>query len=84
MRINKELAVQIGDNIKRRRRQLRLSQDELAHEADVDRSYVGRIERGQVALTVEKLYQLATVLRCQPTLLMPHLTFNVPTGGDHG
>lgn len=38
---------------------------------DIDRSYVGRIERGEVNITVEKLYQIANVLKCSPSELLP-------------
>lgn len=31
-----------------------ISQDKLALAADIDRSYVGRIERGEVNITLEK------------------------------
>ncbi|MDM3558479.1 helix-turn-helix transcriptional regulator, partial [Proteus mirabilis] len=34
-------------------------------------SYVGRIERGEVNITVEKLYHIANVLKCSPSELLP-------------
>ncbi|MCD2763397.1 helix-turn-helix domain-containing protein, partial [Pseudomonas aeruginosa] len=37
----------------------RISQDALALACSLDRSYVGRIERGEVNITVEKLYRIA-------------------------
>jgi len=39
-----------------------MSQEKLALDADVDRSYVGRLERGQENPTVEVLERLATAL----------------------
>ncbi|WP_080633188.1 MULTISPECIES: helix-turn-helix domain-containing protein [Acinetobacter] len=36
-----------------------------------DRSYLGRIERGEVNLTVDKLYQIAQVLQISPKDLLP-------------
>ncbi|WP_146492824.1 helix-turn-helix domain-containing protein [Vibrio cyclitrophicus] len=35
-----------------------ISPDKLALIADIDRSYVGRIERGEVNITLEKVYGL--------------------------
>ncbi|WP_199449655.1 helix-turn-helix domain-containing protein, partial [Vibrio harveyi] len=48
-----------------------VSQDKLALLADIDRSYVGRIERGEVNITLEKAYQLAEVLECDVRDLLP-------------
>ncbi|TOL28902.1 transcriptional regulator [Vibrio parahaemolyticus] len=48
-----------------------ISQDKLALSADIDRSYVGRIERGEVNITLEKAYQIAEVLRCDVRDLLP-------------
>ncbi|MEF1303553.1 helix-turn-helix transcriptional regulator, partial [Vibrio owensii] len=48
-----------------------ISQDKLALTADIDRSYVGRIERGEVNITLEKVYQIATVLGCDVRELLP-------------
>jgi len=39
--------------------------------AEIDRSYVGRIERGEVNITLEKAYQLAEVLGCDIRVLLP-------------
>nr|WP_245879658.1 hypothetical protein [Zobellella endophytica] len=36
-------------------------------------SYMGLIERGEVNITVEKLYQLALTLECDPASLLPDL-----------
>lgn len=41
-----------------------MSQEELAHVAGLDRSYVGRIERGEHNLTVVALIKLCRALKC--------------------
>ena len=41
-----------------------LSQEGLAHAAGLDRSYVGRIERGEHNLTFVTLVRLARAMRC--------------------
>ena len=51
-----------------------LSQEGLAHAAGLDRSYVGRIERGEHNLTFVTLVRLARAMRCD----VAELTKDVP------
>lgn len=67
----KDLAKQFGTNLRNKRRDQGVSQDQLALQANIDRSYVGRIERGEVNITLEKAYQLAQVLECDVRELLP-------------
>ena len=69
------LASQVGTNIRAKRKELGVSQDRLALECGVDRSYMGRIERGEVNITVEKLYQIAAHLGCEPAALLPQMKY---------
>lgn len=66
-----ELALVIGQNIRKRRKERGLTQDDFALVSKIDRSYIGRIERGEANLTVEKLYIIAAVLDCEPASLLP-------------
>ncbi|WEX75100.1 helix-turn-helix domain-containing protein [Sinorhizobium numidicum] len=52
----------IGWNLRRLRVSRGLSQERLALEANIDRSYVGRIERGMENVTVSALEALARVM----------------------
>ncbi|NVE90686.1 helix-turn-helix domain-containing protein [Vreelandella titanicae] len=70
-----ELAVAIGKKIREMRRTHGLSQDRFALVAGIDRSYMGRIERGEVSITVEKLYRIAAALQCEPTTFLPRMAF---------
>lgn len=65
------LAKELGKKIRLARKARGLSQDMLALICQIDRSYMGRIERGEVNLTVEKLYQIAESLECDPIQLLP-------------
>lgn len=67
----KDLAKCFGDNLRGKRKDMGVSQDQLALQADIDRSYIGRIERGEVNITLEKAYQLAEVLKCDVRELLP-------------
>ncbi|WP_228127763.1 MULTISPECIES: helix-turn-helix domain-containing protein [Acinetobacter] len=48
-----------------------MTQEALALQCGIDRSYIGRIERGEVNLTVEKLYEIATALEVDMKELLP-------------
>lgn len=65
------LAKELGKKIRQARKAEGLSQDAFALVCQVDRSYMGRIERGEVNITVEKLYQIAESLGCGPAELLP-------------
>lgn len=67
----KQLAKAIGAKIRAKRKIYGFSQDALAFTCGIDRSYMGRIERGEVSITVEKLYIIADVLVCEPSALLP-------------
>ncbi|HHF3198769.1 helix-turn-helix domain-containing protein [Vibrio alginolyticus] len=69
--MNTKLAVVVGKRIAKMRKYKGLSQDKLALLAEIDRSYVGRIERGEVNITLEKLYELAETLGCDVRELLP-------------
>ena len=66
-----ELAKSFGDTFKGKRKEVGLSQDEIALLSGIDRSYVGRIERGEVNISLEKVYLLAKVIGCSPKDLLP-------------
>ncbi len=67
----KTLAIEIGRAVRHVRKSRGISQDELALRADIDRSYVGRIERAETNITLEMLYKIADVLDCEPHDLLP-------------
>jgi transcriptional regulator with XRE-family HTH domain len=68
-----QLAKALGEKIRAQRKAKGLSQDALALACRVDRSYMGRIERGEVNITVEKLYRIAGTLECEPKCLLPDM-----------
>ena len=66
-----ELAALLGQNIRKARQEKKISQEKLALMCGLDRSYMGRIERGEVNITVEKLYLLASILKIDVKKLLP-------------
>lgn len=71
-RVTKEDATHrklFGDAIRRTRLARGLSQEELAHKSGMDRSYMGRIERGEQALSIDKIWHVADALDTDPSRL---------------
>ncbi len=66
-----ELTVSFGLKVREQRKLKKLSQERLALLCNIDRSYMGRIERGEVNITLEKLYDLAKALDVTPKNLLP-------------
>ena len=67
----KELAKDIGKLIRKNREIKKIRQEHLALLTGIDRSYLGRIERGEVNLTVLKLYIIAKSIDINPKDLLP-------------
>lgn len=68
---------ELGKRIRARRKALGVSQERLALMAETDRSYVGRVERGEQNISFSILCRLAVVLRCDVATLtvgIPKLT----------
>jgi transcriptional regulator with XRE-family HTH domain len=61
--------VALGAAIRQSRTEIGLSQEALAVDADLDRSYVGGIERGEHNLTVMNVVKIANALKTQPSAL---------------
>jgi transcriptional regulator with XRE-family HTH domain len=66
-----ELAIEFGRKVRALRKEKGIAQEKLALLSGIDRSYVGRIERGEVNITLEKVYIIAGVLCCEIAELLP-------------
>lgn len=60
----------VAANVRRRRLDQSLSQEELADRCGLHRTYVGAIERGERNVTVNTLFRLADALGCGATDLL--------------
>ena len=56
----------VARNLKRLRREKGMSQEELADRAEINRNYVGMVERSENAATVDMLEKLADALGAKP------------------
>ncbi|HVX16331.1 MAG TPA: helix-turn-helix transcriptional regulator [Pirellulales bacterium] len=63
-------AVRLGQAIRRRRENLKLSQDVFADVAGMHRSYVGFIERGEQNLTLDTMTKVAAALKVTLAVLV--------------
>lgn len=65
----------LAHNLKELRRAQGLSQEELAHRAEIDRTYVSALERSVYGVGIDVLARLAAVLGVEPADLLkppPH------------
>jgi transcriptional regulator with XRE-family HTH domain len=57
-------------NLRKARHAKGLSQEALAHEAEVDRTYISALERGVYGATIDMVDKLATVLNVEASTLL--------------
>lgn len=67
---DKDILLALGNNLKKVRLSKGLSQEKLAFEADLDRTYISGIERGKRNVSVVNLYRIANALGIPPHLLL--------------
>jgi transcriptional regulator with XRE-family HTH domain len=60
----------VGRNVRRLREEAGLSQEKLALEADLDRTYVSGVERGVRNPTVTVVARIAKALKTEPDKLL--------------
>lgn len=60
------LRERVARNLRRLRQEQSVSQEELAHRAQINRNYVGMVEREEYSISVDKLEKLADALGVDP------------------
>jgi transcriptional regulator with XRE-family HTH domain len=65
----------LGTVIREKRLEMNLSLEALAIEAELDRSYMGGIERGEHNLTLINLLKIANALEAKPSDLLKSSNF---------
>jgi transcriptional regulator with XRE-family HTH domain len=73
MRKKYPILIQLGRNIVSVRKSRKLSQEDLALEANIDRTYIGGIERGERNVAVINLCKIAKTLQVKPSNLLKGL-----------
>jgi transcriptional regulator with XRE-family HTH domain len=64
------LLIKLGSNVRELRKRRNISQERLALEADLDRTYISQVERGRRNVTIVNLCRLAFVLKVLPAALL--------------
>lgn len=65
-----QLLVLLGTAVRARRLELDLSQEALADLAEIDRSHMGKIERGERNVTFLNIVRIAKAMNCRPSDLL--------------
>ncbi len=66
----KDPRITFGEHIRRRRKQIGWSQEELAATCNLHRTYVGAVERGERNVSLLNIVTLAHALRVKPSQLL--------------
>jgi transcriptional regulator with XRE-family HTH domain len=68
-----DIGLAFGKILRQKRNAAGLTQEQLAHDADVQRNYVSLIERGVHHPTIAVVFKLAQALHCMPSELISDL-----------
>ncbi|MBK1987065.1 helix-turn-helix transcriptional regulator [Sphaerospermopsis aphanizomenoides BCCUSP55] len=63
---NKNIQQKFGSRLRQIRQNLQLSQEELAHLCNLDRSYIGGVERGERNISLVNIHKIADALNISP------------------
>ena len=67
----RDIAKEVGELIRMHRKQKGISQESLAIKAHIDRSYMGRVERGEMNITLKVLWEISESLEVSVKELIP-------------
>ena len=63
--------IKLGKKIRECRKKKGFSQEEIAAEAELDRAYMGRVERGETNISFQNLACIAIALHVEIGILVP-------------
>jgi ribosome-binding protein aMBF1 (putative translation factor) len=69
---DKEALQAIGAAIRSMRKERGISQEALSHLCQIDRSHMGRIERGERNVAILKIVRIGRALGCRPSEILQH------------
>ena len=65
-----DLRQRFARNVRDRRKQLELSQEQLSFESGLHRTYISGIERGIRNVGIDNVGLIAKALKCEPSMLL--------------
>jgi transcriptional regulator with XRE-family HTH domain len=65
MEITKKILVNFGERVRKTRKEKGLSQEGLAHKANLHRTYIGMIERAEKNITLINIEKIANALEVE-------------------
>jgi transcriptional regulator with XRE-family HTH domain len=71
--VRRDVLSRFGDRVRVLRKERGLSQEQLALESGLDRSYVGGVERGERNISLENIKRLAKALDISLAVLLRHV-----------
>lgn len=72
-----EIKKRFGGQVRKIRLEVGLSQESLAHACELDRSYIGGVERGERNISLINIVRIANALEVDPSLFMSVLSEKV-------
>jgi transcriptional regulator with XRE-family HTH domain len=70
---DQRLLISLGKSVRKRRKEKKLSQDDLAYQAEIPLNQIGRIERGEINPSLSTLNSIAKALRINLSQLLNEL-----------
>jgi transcriptional regulator with XRE-family HTH domain len=64
----------LGQKVRELRLARGISQEALADEAGVHRTFMGSVERGERNISLENIVKIAKALNCRPSRLLDYIT----------
>ena len=65
-----DIKLRFGSRVRRLRNQRGMSQQALAFQCGLDRTYIGSVERGERNISLANIHKIATGLEVQPSELL--------------
>lgn len=81
---DKAVGVRFGTNLRRERRHAGLSQEQLGCAADLHRTAIGMLEKGERIPRVDTLVQLSEALNISPLALLDGIKWRMPDRPANG
>jgi len=69
---DKKVLKKFGENLRKLRKQKKLSLRQMSYACSIDNSKIAKIEKGQINITLTTLLQLAVALEVHPSSLLDY------------